>query len=329
MGFNIQSLTQAVVNGEFNVVTNDPIPLIEYGDSYSWAKYGHHILHRGILPIGGLVESTAKHDSNLTATHRDSLIQFLRIHPDEAASHILDKESEKKIHGFLDGIFQNNKRMEKSYAFNKYFDHHPDKACGEVFDIALGATKIPFSIFTDLFNHRFKKKPYLESTLEILQQFYIELTDYIPRYCQYIGDCHLYCVKCSRCHLPVTSPQLIYNTPLEAPIAMLYHWGFNIQDESYEHNPVLFSSKVVYKDQLNMFTDNMALYFQDFPKNENVNDTPYALCRYSSNSGAIRFCESVKVDLQSWFNSMNKQRNSHNVVISSTYSLVCVCLNLL
>ncbi len=56
------------------------------------------------------------------------------------------------------------------------------------------------------------------------------------------------------------------------------YWGFNIEDESYEHTPVLFSSKVVCKDQLNMFTDNMALYFQDFPENENVNDTPYALC---------------------------------------------------
>ncbi len=69
MGFNVQSLTQVIVKGEFNIVTNDPIPLIEYGDLYSWAKYGHHILHRGIIPIGGLVESTAKHDSNLTATH--------------------------------------------------------------------------------------------------------------------------------------------------------------------------------------------------------------------------------------------------------------------
>ncbi len=69
MGFNIQSLTQAVVEGEFNVVTNDPIPLIEYGNSYSWAKYGHHIRHRGIIPIGGLVKLTAKLDSNLTAAH--------------------------------------------------------------------------------------------------------------------------------------------------------------------------------------------------------------------------------------------------------------------
>jgi hypothetical protein len=91
MGFNIQSLTQAVSNGEFNIVTNDPIPLIKYGDSYSWAKYGHHILHRGIIPTGGQVESMARQDINLTSTHQDTLILFLRIDPDQAASHMIRK----------------------------------------------------------------------------------------------------------------------------------------------------------------------------------------------------------------------------------------------
>ncbi len=50
----------------------------------------------------------------------------------------------KKIHGFLDGIFQNNKRMEKSYAFDKYFDHDPDNASGEVLTLLLGRPKFLF-----------------------------------------------------------------------------------------------------------------------------------------------------------------------------------------
>jgi hypothetical protein len=101
MGFNVQSLTQAVVKGEFNVVTNNPIPLIEYGDSYSWAKYGHHICHRGIIPIGGLVESMAKHDSNLTATHQDTLIHFLGFIQMKQHPIFLTKRARKKFMGFL------------------------------------------------------------------------------------------------------------------------------------------------------------------------------------------------------------------------------------
>jgi hypothetical protein len=39
-------------------------------------------------------------------------------------------------------------------------------------EIAVNATTIPLSIFTNLFHQRFSKHDYLESTLEILQQFY-------------------------------------------------------------------------------------------------------------------------------------------------------------
>ncbi len=43
----------------------------------------------------------------------------------------------------------------------------------EIVAIALSATQIPLSTFTNLFHKRFRKHSMLESTLEILQQFYI------------------------------------------------------------------------------------------------------------------------------------------------------------
>jgi len=48
-------------------------------------------------------------------------------------------------------------------------------------------TKIPFENFTDPFHHRFKKKPYLESTLELLQQFYIKLVNHSSKFCIFAG----------------------------------------------------------------------------------------------------------------------------------------------
>ncbi len=53
-----------------------------------------------------------------------------------------------------------------------------DSVVSIICDIAKKATKIPLAIFTKLFHRRFKKKPYLESTLEILQQFYIKLVNH-------------------------------------------------------------------------------------------------------------------------------------------------------
>ncbi len=45
----------------------------------------------------------------------------------------------------------------------------------EIVDIALDETQIPLSIFTNLFHQRFEKHSMLESMLEILQQFYIQM----------------------------------------------------------------------------------------------------------------------------------------------------------
>jgi hypothetical protein len=42
----------------------------------------------------------------------------------------------------------------------------------EIVAIALSATQIPLSLFTNLFHKRFEKHSMLESMLEILQQFY-------------------------------------------------------------------------------------------------------------------------------------------------------------
>ncbi len=47
----------------------------------------------------------------------------------------------------------------------------------EIVDIALFATQIPLSIFTNLLQQRFEMHSILESTLEVLQQFYIEPDD--------------------------------------------------------------------------------------------------------------------------------------------------------
>jgi hypothetical protein len=61
----------------------------------------------------------------------------------------------------------------------KIFDQHllheklSNQFIKEIVDIALDATQIPLSIFTNLFYQRFEKHSMLESTLEILQQFYI------------------------------------------------------------------------------------------------------------------------------------------------------------
>ncbi len=44
MGFDVTELTQDEEQSLFTIKINMPIPMLVYGDSFQWAKYGHHIL---------------------------------------------------------------------------------------------------------------------------------------------------------------------------------------------------------------------------------------------------------------------------------------------
>jgi hypothetical protein len=48
MGFDVPQFTQDEEQSFFTIKTNMPIPMLVYGDSFQWAKYGHHILPRSL-----------------------------------------------------------------------------------------------------------------------------------------------------------------------------------------------------------------------------------------------------------------------------------------
>jgi hypothetical protein len=87
----------------------------------------------------------------------------------------------------------------------------------------------------------------LESTLEILQQFYIQMETKPHDSLLFPRDSSLYSLRCMRCRKPVTVAGSIGETLLYAPTAMLYHWNI-IQFHNEQHHrefmlmPLLFTS---------------------------------------------------------------------------------------
>ena len=71
----------------------------------------------------------------------------------------------------------------------------------------------------------------LESTLEILQQFYIKMEIEPDDFHQILP----YTLRCMRCRKPVTVAGSIGRTLLHAPTAMLYHWNM-IQSHDEENH---------------------------------------------------------------------------------------------
>ncbi len=57
MGFDVTHLTQDEEQSLFTIKTNVPIPMLVYGDSFQWEKYGHHIL-RPSLDLTSLIKGS-------------------------------------------------------------------------------------------------------------------------------------------------------------------------------------------------------------------------------------------------------------------------------
>ncbi len=117
----------------------------------------------------------------------------------------------------------------------------------EIVDIALLATQIPLSIFTNLFHQRFEKHSMLESMLEILQQFYIQVETQSEEFHLFGGDLSTYRLGYKKCGQRVTHHDSIGEILYHAPAPMLYHWNMVEPHDEQIHGesmlmPLLFTS---------------------------------------------------------------------------------------
>jgi hypothetical protein len=180
----------------------------------------------------------------------------------------------------------------------------------EIVDIALFATQIPLSIFTNLFKQRFEKHSMLESTLEILQQFYIQMETQSDEFHLFGGDLSTYTLWCKRCGQPVTLAGSIGETLFHAPTAMLYHW-----------NIIQFHNKQNYRELMLMpllFTsyDNYLRSSKSFQVS--LNGIEKFGCQKPTKYGQFMFYEAVENDMA------NSKETTFNNTISSTLSFITV-----
>ncbi len=126
----------------------------------------------------------------------------------------------------------------------------------EIACIALFATQVPPSIFTNLFHQRFEKHSMLESMLEILQQFYIQVETQSDEFHLFVGDLSTYMLRCKRCGQHVSLHGSIGEILYHAPTAMLCHWNMIEPHDEQIHRewmlmPLLFPfMKIMYDHQI-------------------------------------------------------------------------------
>jgi hypothetical protein len=98
----------------------------------------------------------------------------------------------------------------------------------------------------------------LESMLEILQQFYIQMETEPDDFHLFSGDLSLYTLRCIRCGQHVTHAGSIGKTLLHAPTAMLYHWNMIQSHDEQNHResmlmPIFSPLMTIIYDHQNLF----------------------------------------------------------------------------
>jgi hypothetical protein len=200
MGFDVTQLTQDEEQSLFTIMPDMPIPMLMYGDSFQWAKYGHHILPQSL-------DLTRLNKTSLHRTFWNSLIEFLRTDLDGNLSSTLNPLTASKLDHYLSSLQEGlSETANKGKFFDQQMLHQQSKHkfIEDIGDIALFATQIPLSIFSNLFHQRFEKHSMLESTLEILQQFYIQMESESHEISICPGDLSTYTLQCIRCGQPFT-----------------------------------------------------------------------------------------------------------------------------
>jgi hypothetical protein len=304
MGFDTDMLTQGwEVMGIciFGIEMQNIISLVWYGDSYSWAKYGHHILHSSFSQemTMGLERGFCNCLLSFLHTNLDGLLGF-QLNPDLTAqlrecinqqilTYTLESDRPQIFLRFMQGS-------------DSVHDINNNEFFTKLHTIVIEATVLPFSALKNLFLQRFLKHRYLKSTLELLQQFYILMEYYITKFNVFPGDLNQFCLRCARCRRRVSTIADIGTTPKNAPTAMLTHWRFthshgdNADDSSdgsmtdvlYSSLPLLFSTQETYNKSLSLFehsTDDLdeCLHYD-------------ILCS-KERRGEYRFNKAIKVDM--------------------------------
>jgi hypothetical protein len=203
--------------------------------------------------------------AGLHCTFWNSLIEFLCTDLDGNLSSTLNPLTTSKLDHYLSRIREgfsetgNKSKMFDQHLLNeKIKDHFID----EIVDIALSATQIPLSIFTNLFHQRFEKHSMLESMLEILQQFYIQMETEPDAYYLFPGYLSTCTLRCIRCGQPVTLAGSIGDTLFHAPAAMLYHWNMIEPHDKQNHRelmlmPLIFTSYENYLPSSKYFQEGL------------------------------------------------------------------------
>ncbi len=157
--------------------------MFQYGDLFTWEKNWYIILHPDL---------TRTVLSGLDKTYRKTVTTFLETDMRGIMNFQMQLHLQAEINLYLSSIFSKDMSRSQRPSYFDQFLATRTKPVSEMFSFlaekANKATVLPFLIFTNVFHQRFPKHRFLESMLELLQQFYIAIKEHVDTYKMFPGN---------------------------------------------------------------------------------------------------------------------------------------------
>ncbi len=233
--------------------------MVQYRDSNTWAKYCARFIKLDFYGKGQI-------NNNLHGTLRSRMILFLQTDiagtPTYSMNPNIVGEVQQFLRYFLD-LDLDKQHLCSMWDKNLENKETKTKIWDKLAIIATSATSIPFSIFTTMMCQHFGKLKFLESTLELLQQFTLQMISSSDEFLIFPGEGSKFSLKCTRCGKYVTYPETIGCTLSIMPYAILSHLNITLSHENekdlsdhLEMLPILFTSHQNYERVEASFIDS-------------------------------------------------------------------------
>jgi hypothetical protein len=188
--------------------------MVQYCDSFTWSKYSC-CLFPNDLP-NDFSNMMISNMNNVVDLFRQNMTEFLQTDIDGSVDFLLNAITIQSLEKYLKTIYTPPLDIiQISSIWDQIICHQKTIiiVAEEVWDCARKVSIIPFSIFISMFHQHFTEHRFLESTLELLQQFYIQVESISHDYKVFPGDQSKFSLKCLCCEKKITPTELVWCTP--------------------------------------------------------------------------------------------------------------------
>jgi hypothetical protein len=190
LGFDMSNFNEDGLDDVYTIGISMPICMVQYRDAFTWSKYSRRLFPNDLSRMIS---------DNVNELFHQNMTEFLQTDIDGSIHFSLNANTIQSLEKYLKTFYMPPLYIDQiSSIWDQILPNRKtrDNVIEEVWEIAGKATIILFSIFTSMFHQCFSEYRFLESTLELLQQFYLQVEYIALDYKVFPGDQLKFSLNC-------------------------------------------------------------------------------------------------------------------------------------